>query len=61
MKTSFLDFEQPVARIEERIESLRAAQEDSAVDISDAITRLEQKGQNLIREIYDRLSAWQVC
>ncbi|MBL8409436.1 MAG: acetyl-CoA carboxylase carboxyltransferase subunit alpha [Candidatus Accumulibacter phosphatis] len=61
MKTSFLDFEQPVAEIEGKIEMLRSAQDVSAVDISDAITRLEQKGQTLTREIYARLSAWQIC
>ncbi|MCU0940499.1 MAG: acetyl-CoA carboxylase carboxyl transferase subunit alpha, partial [Burkholderiaceae bacterium] len=61
MKTSFLDFEQPVADLEAKIEALRFAQDDSAVDISEEIGRLEKKGEILTREIYARLSPWQVC
>ncbi|MBE2258809.1 MAG: acetyl-CoA carboxylase carboxyltransferase subunit alpha [Rhodobacteraceae bacterium] len=60
MKTSFLDFEQPIADLEGKIEALRFAQGDSAVDISEEIGRLEQKGQSLTRETYARLTAWQV-
>ncbi len=61
MKTSFLDFEQPVAELEGKIETLRFAQDDSAVDISEEIGRLELKCQILTREIYANLSPWQVC
>ncbi len=61
MKTSFLDFEQAVAELEGKIDALRVAQDDSTVDLSDEIGRLEQKGRILIREIYSSLSAWQVC
>ncbi|MEF8701918.1 MAG: acetyl-CoA carboxylase carboxyltransferase subunit alpha [Candidatus Accumulibacter sp. UW26] len=61
MKTSFLDFEQPVADLDSRIEALRFAQDDSAVDISEEIDRLEQKSQILTREIYAGLTPWQVC
>ncbi len=61
MKTSFLDFEQAVAELGGKIDALRLAQDDSAVDISDAIGQLEQKGQLLISEIYASLSPWQVC
>ena len=43
MKTVFLDFEQPVAELEGRIEELRYAHEDSAVDISEEIQRLSKK------------------
>jgi len=52
MKTSFLDFEQPVADLEGKIEALRFAQDDSAVDISEEIGRLEKKGQTLTKDIY---------
>ncbi|MBO3703864.1 MAG: hypothetical protein J5W83_15235 [Candidatus Accumulibacter sp.] len=45
MKTSFLDFEQPIADLEGKIEALRFAQDDSAVDTSDEIGRLEQQKQ----------------
>ncbi|HRD94093.1 MAG TPA: acetyl-CoA carboxylase carboxyltransferase subunit alpha [Accumulibacter sp.] len=60
MKTSFLDFEQPIADLEGKIEALRFAQDESAVDISEEISRLEQKGQSLTKETYARLTAWQV-
>ena len=40
MKTSFLDFEQPMADLEGKIESLRFEQDDSVVDISEEIARL---------------------
>ncbi|HCN68282.1 MAG TPA: acetyl-CoA carboxylase carboxyl transferase subunit alpha, partial [Candidatus Accumulibacter sp.] len=56
MKTTFLDFEQPVADLESKIEALRFAQEKSAVDISEEIGRLEEKSRLLTRDIYARLS-----
>jgi acetyl-CoA carboxylase carboxyl transferase subunit alpha len=61
MKTTFLDFEQPVAELEEKIEQLRFVQNDSAVDISEEISRLEGKKQTLIRDIYSKLSPWQIA
>ena len=60
MKISFLDFEQSVADLEGKIETLRFAQDDSAVDISEEIARLEKKGQNLTKEIYAKLTPWQI-
>ncbi len=60
MKTTFLDFEQPIADLEGKIEALRLAQDDSALDIADEISRLEKKGQTQTREIYAKLTAWQV-
>ncbi|HEY3433097.1 MAG TPA: acetyl-CoA carboxylase carboxyltransferase subunit alpha [Rhodocyclaceae bacterium] len=59
MKTTFLDFEQPVAELEGKIEQLRYAQSDSAVDISDEISRLEVKSQTLTKDIYAKLTPWQ--
>ena len=61
MKTVFLDFEQPVAELEGRIDELRYAQDDSAVDISEEIQRLTKKSQALSKEIYAKLSPWQVA
>jgi len=61
MKTVFLDFEQPVAELEGRIEELRYAQDDSAVDISEEIQRLTKKSQALSKEIYAKLTPWQVA
>ncbi|MBK7356126.1 acetyl-CoA carboxylase carboxyltransferase subunit alpha [Propionivibrio sp.] len=60
MKTSFLDFEQQIADLEAKIENLRFVQDDSAVDISDEIARLEKKGQGLTKDIYAKLSPWQI-
>jgi acetyl-CoA carboxylase carboxyl transferase subunit alpha len=61
MKTVFLDFEQPVAELEGRIEELRYAQDDSAVDISEEIQRLTKKSQALSKDIYAKLTPWQVA
>ena len=59
-KLVFLEFEQPLAELEEKIEQLRYVQDESAVDISEEIARLEKKSQALVREIYGKLSPWQV-
>ncbi|MDP2824576.1 MAG: acetyl-CoA carboxylase carboxyltransferase subunit alpha [Sulfuritalea sp.] len=61
MKTTFLDFEQPIAELEEKIEQLRFVQDDSAVDISEEISRLEAKGLTLTKDIYAKLSPWQIA
>ena len=61
MKTTFLESEQPVAELEGRIEELRYAQDDSAVDISEEIQRLTKKSQALTRDIYAKLTPWQVA
>jgi len=60
MKTTFLDFEQPIAELEAKIEELRFVQDDSALDISEEIRRLQKKSQTLTKDIYAKLSAWQV-
>src|SRR5437660_218928 len=60
MKTSFLDFEQPIAELEQKIEELRFVQDDSAVDISQEIDRLSKKSRELTKEIYSKLTAWQI-
>ncbi len=59
MKTSFLEFEQPIADLEAKIEQLRFVQDDSAVDISEEISRLDAKSQSLAKEIYAKLTPWQ--
>ena len=61
MKTTFLEFEQPIAELEQRIEELRFVQDDSAVDISEEIARLTKKSQSLTKEIYAKLNPWQVA
>ena len=59
-KTAFLDFEQPIADLESKIEELRFVQDDSAVDISDEIARLQEKSRGLLQEIYAKLTPWQI-
>ena len=61
MKQTFLDFEQPIAELQQKIDELRYVHEDSAVDISDEITRLAKKSQQLTKDIYSKLSAWQIA
>jgi acetyl-CoA carboxylase carboxyl transferase subunit alpha len=61
MKTTFLDFEQPIAELEGKIEQLRFVQDDSAVDISEEISRLEAKNLTLTKDIYAKLSPWQIA
>lgn len=60
MKTSFLDFEQSIADLEAKIEELRFVQGDPAVDISEEITLLETKSAQLTKEIYAKLTPWQI-
>jgi acetyl-CoA carboxylase carboxyl transferase subunit alpha len=59
-KRHFLEFEQPIAELEGKIEELRYVQSDSAVDISEEIDRLDKKSQQLTKEIYTQLTPWQV-
>ena len=61
MALSFLDFEQPIAELEQRIEELRYVQDDSAVDISEEIQRLTKRSQTLTKDIYGKLTPWQVA
>jgi len=60
MKITFLDFEQPIAELEAKIEELRFVQDDSAVDISEEIDRLSKKSQQLTKDLYTQLTPWQV-
>jgi acetyl-CoA carboxylase carboxyl transferase subunit alpha len=59
-KQVFLDFEQPVAELESKIEELRFVQSDSAVDITEEIDRLKEKSETQIKEIYAKLTPWQI-
>jgi acetyl-CoA carboxylase carboxyl transferase subunit alpha len=61
VKTTYLEFEQPIADLEAKIEELRFVQDDSAVDITEEISRLEVKAQGLLKEIYAKLTPWQVA
>ncbi len=59
-KKTFLDFEQPIAELETKIEELRYVQSESAVDISDEIDQLSKKSQQLTKDIYSDLTPWQI-
>ncbi len=59
-KRHFLDFEQPIAELESKIEELRFVQNESAVDISEEIERLDKKSLQLTKDIYTQLNPWQV-
>ena len=60
MKQTFLDFESSIAELEAKIEQLRFVQDDSAVDISEEISRLQAKSEALTKEVFSRLTPWQV-
>jgi len=60
MKQTFLEFEQPIAELEAKIEELRYVQDDSALDISEEISRLQKKSNTLTKEIYSKLTPWQI-
>jgi acetyl-CoA carboxylase carboxyl transferase subunit alpha len=60
MKTIFLDFEQPIAELESKIEELQNVHDDSNLDISEEIARLNKKSQILAKDIYSKLGAWQI-
>ncbi|MFY7905261.1 MAG: acetyl-CoA carboxylase carboxyltransferase subunit alpha, partial [Burkholderiaceae bacterium] len=59
-KRTYLDFEQPIAELETKIEELRYVQTESAVDISSEIEQLAKKSQQLTKDVYSDLSPWQI-
>ena len=59
-KKTYLDFEQPIAELETKIEELRYVQTESAVDISAEIDQLSKKSLQLTKDIYSDLSPWQI-
>ena len=58
---SFLDFEQPIAELESRIEQLRFLDNDSGVDVAAEIERLQRSSRSLTRNIYRKLTPWQTA
>ena len=61
MKQTYLDFEQPIAELQAKIEELRVAGAGSSSEVKDEIERLEKKSQQLTREIHSKLTAWQIA
>jgi acetyl-CoA carboxylase carboxyl transferase subunit alpha len=57
----YLDFEQPISELQAKIEELRFVADGSEVNLSEEIGRLETKSRNLTREIFAKLTPWQVA
>ncbi len=60
MKVTFLDFEQPIADLEAKIEELSGVGSEPGLDISEEIARLRKKSATLTKQIYAKLNAWQI-
>ena len=60
MKPVFLDFERPIAELTNKIEELRLVQDDSVVDISEEIERLQKKSRDLTKSIFAKLTPAQI-
>ena len=61
MDLNFLDFEQPIAELEAKIEELRFVGDDAEVNINEEVSRLREKSESLTKSIFSKLSAWQVA
>ena len=61
MDLKFLDFEQPIAELDAKIDELRFVGDDSEINISEEVARLTTKSQALTKSIFSKLSAWQVA
>lgn len=60
MNLNFLDFEQPIAELEAKIQELRMVDKDGDINISDEIARLEVKSKQLTKDVFSRLTPWQM-
>jgi acetyl-CoA carboxylase carboxyl transferase subunit alpha len=59
MNLDYLDFEQPIADLEAKIDELRLVGNDSDINITEEIKKLEEKSQKLTKKIYSDLTSWQ--
>lgn len=60
MNPNFLDFEQPIAELQAKIEELRYVTDDSDINITEEIATLEKKAANLTHSIFSKLTSWQI-
>ncbi|MEE4204077.1 MAG: acetyl-CoA carboxylase carboxyltransferase subunit alpha [Halieaceae bacterium] len=60
MNPNYLDFEQPIAELEEKIGELRSVESDSDIDLADEVERLQEKSRKLTAKIYADLSPWDI-
>jgi len=61
MDLKFLEFEQPIAELEAKIDELRYVGDDSEININEEVARLKAKSETLTRSIFSKLSAWQIA
>ncbi len=61
MDMKFLDFEQPIAELEAKIEELRYVGDDSEININEEVARLKAKSESLTKNIFAKLSPWQIA
>ena len=61
MDLKFLDFEQPIAELEAKIDELRFVGDDSEININEEVERLKGKSEALTRSIFSKLGAWQIA
>ena len=61
MDLKFLEFEQPIAELEAKIEELRFVGDDSEININEEVERLKAKSETLTKSIFAKLSAWQIA
>ncbi len=57
----FLDFEQPIAELDAKIEELRHVGDDTELDINEEINRLQKRSNELIQSIFSSLTSWQIA
>lgn len=60
MNPNYLDFEQPIAELDAKIEALRLVGSDSEINIGEEISRLQAKSRELTASVFRNLSAWQI-
>jgi acetyl-CoA carboxylase carboxyl transferase subunit alpha len=60
MNLNFLEFEQPIAELEAKIDELRYIGDDADVNINDEVSKLESKSHALTQTIFSNLTAWQI-
>ena len=61
MDLKFLEFEQPIAELEAKIDELRYVGDDSEININEEVARLKAKSESLTKSIFGKLSAWQIA
>ena len=60
MNLNFLDFEQPIAELETKIDELHYVSDDADVNINDEVKKLREKSRVLTKTIFSNLTSWQI-